>query len=300
MKKLSILFVAAAALFATSCNKSSEDQQVGESIDSLSYAFGMIQSQGLKEYLASMQMDTTDMKAFFAGMKEGMKDLDDEGKARMMGIQIGQQLKENVIKSMNRELFGDDSIQSVNVKLFQKAFIATVEGKQTTMTMEQANEYAQTNVERIRTASMNKLYAPNKEAGEKFLAENKKKEGVQTTASGLQYKIVKQGNGEKPKATDRVKVNYKGTLIDGTVFDQSPEGSPIPFTVTQVVKGFSEALQLMPVGSKWIIYIPQELAYGSRQAGPQVKPFSALIFEVELVSIDNSTPAISMPQAMPQ
>lgn len=261
-------------------------------IDSISYAFGIIQSQGLKEYLTRMEIDTADMKGFYNGMKEGMKEMSNSKRAYATGLQIGQQLKENIVHGVNNELFGEDSTESINVKLFQKAFISATDRKETEMTLEQARNYVQQNIEPIRTKYMEKTYSANKIAGEKFLEANKGKEGVVTTASGLQYKIVKNGDGDKPKATDRVKVNYKGTLIDGTVFDQSPEGSPIPFTVNQVVPGWSEALQLMPVGSKWILYVPQELGYGSRQAGPQIKPFSALVFEVELVSIENNSPSI--------
>ena len=292
MKKLSFLVVAAAAMTCASCDNQGGAGNLESDIDSLSYALGIIQSQGLKDYLASMEIDTTDMKGFYSGMKEGMKEMGQKELAHFTGQQIGKQLKENVVGGINAELFGSDSTQSIDVRLFQKAFINASEGKETGMTTEQARRYVQNNIEPIRAKYMAKTYEANKTAGEKFLKANKTKEGVVTTASGLQYKVVKNGNGPKPKATDRVKVNYKGTLIDGTVFDQSPEGSPIPFAVNQVVPGWKEALQLMPVGSKWIVYVPQELGYGSRQAGPQIKPFSALIFEVELVSIENNSPAI--------
>ena len=127
----------------------------------------------------------------------------------------------------------------------------------------------------------------NKAAGEKFLAENKTKEGVVTTESGLQYKIIKAGKGEIPTNTSTVKVNYKGTLIDGTEFDSSyKRNEPASFRADQVIKGWTEALTMMPVGSKWELYIPQELAYGSRDTGGQIKPFSTLIFEVELLGIE--------------
>lgn len=121
--------------------------------------------------------------------------------------------------------------------------------------------------------------------GEEFLAENAKRQGITVTPSGLQYEILKKGNGPKPVATDKVKVHYHGTLIDGTVFDSSVDrGEPAEFGVTQVIQGWVEALQLMPVGSKWKLYIPQELAYGGRDMGT-IKPFSTLIFEVELLGI---------------
>lgn len=132
-----------------------------------------------------------------------------------------------------------------------------------------------------------KKYEPNKLEGEKFLAENKKRSGVVTTASGLQYEIVKAGDGPKPTANDKVKTHYHGTLIDGTVFDSSvSRGEPVTFPVGGVIPGWVEALQLMPVGSKWKLYIPQNLAYGQRGAGEKIKPYTALVFEVELISIE--------------
>jgi FKBP-type peptidyl-prolyl cis-trans isomerase len=125
-----------------------------------------------------------------------------------------------------------------------------------------------------------------KVAGEKFLEENKTKDGVTVTESGLQYIVMKEGTGEKPTAASKVRVHYHGTLIDGTVFDSSVErGEPTEFGVTQVIKGWTEGLQLMPVGSKYKFFIPQDLAYGFQQRGEKIKPFSALVFEVELIDI---------------
>ncbi|GAA3563629.1 FKBP-type peptidyl-prolyl cis-trans isomerase [Snuella lapsa] len=129
-------------------------------------------------------------------------------------------------------------------------------------------------------------YANEKAEGEKFLEENMTKDGVVTTASGLQYIVLKEGDGEKPEAASKVKVHYHGTLIDGTVFDSSVDrGEPSQFGVGQVIKGWTEGLQLMSVGSKYKFFVPQELAYGYQQRGAKIKPFSTLIFEVELLEI---------------
>ncbi|MCX5910402.1 MAG: FKBP-type peptidyl-prolyl cis-trans isomerase, partial [Deltaproteobacteria bacterium] len=126
----------------------------------------------------------------------------------------------------------------------------------------------------------------NKKEGETFLAQNKTKEGVKTLPSGLQYKVVKAGNGKKPKATDTVVTHYKGTLLDGTEFDSSfKRNQPATFKVNGVIRGWTEALQLMEEGAKWILYVPAALAYGDRGAGQQIGPNATLIFEVELISI---------------
>lgn len=155
------------------------------------------------------------------------------------------------------------------------------------MTKEEAQTFMQTQMDAVKAKAMEKKYADNKAAGEKFLAENKTKEGVVTTPSGLQYKIITKGTGEIPADSSKVKVNYKGTLIDGTEFDSSyKRKEPATFRANQVIKGWTEALTMMPVGSKWELYIPQELAYGARETGGQIKPFSTLIFEVELVGIE--------------
>lgn len=133
---------------------------------------------------------------------------------------------------------------------------------------------------------MKKTGEINKKEGEAFLAANKKKEGVVTLPSGLQYKVMKQGSGKKPKATDTVTTHYKGTLIDGTEFDSSyRRGQPVNFPVNGVIAGWTEALQLMEEGAKWQLFIPSPLAYGEKGAGPQIGPHATLIFEVELISI---------------
>ena len=143
------------------------------------------------------------------------------------------------------------------------------------------------------------LAAKNKAAGEAFLAENAKKEGVKTLPSGLQYKIVKEGDGEIPKSTDRVKAKYRGTLIDGTMFDESKGGQPTQFSVRGVIKGWTEALQLMPVGSKWQLFIPGDLAYGPTGRRPPIGPNATLIFDIELAEIIKPTSVTTPPVRAP-
>jgi len=176
--------------------------------------------------------------------------------------------------------------------ILAKAMIDAKEGK-SLINETAARGYIQLYFEKLRESEMKEMeeemkeqYKDVVEMNEKFLAENKEKEGINTTASGLQYKVVKMGDGPKPIATDKVKVHYTGTLVDGTKFDSSVDrGEPAEFNVNQVIKGWIEGLQLMPVGSTFMFYIPSDLAYGSQSAGEVIKPFSALIFEVQLLDI---------------
>jgi FKBP-type peptidyl-prolyl cis-trans isomerase FklB len=148
--------------------------------------------------------------------------------------------------------------------------------------------------------AMQKAGEINKKTGEDFLAQNKTKEGVVALPDGLQYKILKEGTGPKPTATDTVVCNYRGTLIDGTEFDSSyKRGQPATFPVSGVIKGWTEAVQLMPVGSKWQVFLPADLAYGNRGAGQDIGPNATLIFEVELLSIQNKAAQTPNPQAPP-
>jgi len=173
-------------------------------------------------------------------------------------------------------------IETIEYAEFTKGLEAAFEGKETQMSADEANQTLQ--------QFFGELQAKQAEvaiqAGKDFLAENAKKEGVVTLESGLQYEIMTEGNGDKPAATDQVECHYHGTLIDGTVFDSSVQrGEPATFPVNGVIQGWVEALQLMPVGSKWRLFIPSDLAYGERGAGQQIGPHTTLIFEVELLAI---------------
>lgn len=287
MKKVSIFMAIAAAASLASCTAQAPKANLKTDIDSLSYSIGMAQTQGLKGYLTGrLDVDTTYMAEFIKGLNEGANKTSKKDIAYMAGLQIGQQISNQMMKGINQELFAGDSTKTISKDNFMAGFIAGTLEKGGVMTMEAAQEYTRTAMETIKAKAMEEKYADNKAAGEKFLAENKAKEGVKTTESGLQYKVITEGKGEIPADTCKVKVNYKGTLIDGTEFDSSyKRNEPATFRANQVIKGWTEALTMMPVGSKWELYIPQELAYGSRESG-QIKPFSTLIFEVELVGIE--------------
>ena len=183
-----------------------------------------------------------------------------------------------------------DSI-SLNPAIVAKAFIDSKNGK-ALMTEEEINAFMQAyvakrqQVEAAKQEEVNKtLFKDYIAENEKFLADNKLKAGVNVTPSGIQYEVIKMGTGEKPTAESTVKVHYSGTLIDGTVFDSSVGKEPAEFPLSSVIPGWTEAVQLMPVGSKFRIWLPSELAYGSNGAGEAIKPFSTLIFEVELLEI---------------
>jgi len=179
--------------------------------------------------------------------------------------------------------------EDFDLAAIQKGIDDTYHGNKTLMTVEEAAQVQQkfaTRQQEKQVKQVMEMTAANKEAAKKFLDENKGKEGVKTTDSGLQYKVVKEGKGAKPVTTDTVKVNYKGTLLDGTEFDSSyKRNQPAEFQVDQVIPGWTEALQLMNVGSSYELYIPSELAYGDRGAPPVIEPGSMLIFEVELLDI---------------
>ena len=174
--------------------------------------------------------------------------------------------------------------RSIDVNDFAQAIKDVLEGNKTAISHNEAREI----VNKYFTELEEKMNAENIEKGKAFLEENKKNPNIVTLPSGLQYEVITEGNGKKPKATDRVRCHYEGTLIDGTLFDSSiKRGQPATFGVSQVIPGWVEALQLMPEGAKWKLYIPSELAYGAQGAGEMIPPHSTLIFEVELLKVLN-------------
>jgi len=176
----------------------------------------------------------------------------------------------------------NSGLQQLDVKSFVEAFTVIMNNTTPSMSPQEANKVIQSYFSR----QQDEMLSKNLEAGKAFLAENRKKEHVISLPSGLQYEVLVEGNGAKPKATDKVRCHYHGTLLNGTVFDSSVErGQPAIFGVNQVIKGWVEALQLMAVGSKWRLYIPSELAYGEQGAGGSIEPNSTLIFDVELLEI---------------
>ncbi|MDP4201937.1 MAG: FKBP-type peptidyl-prolyl cis-trans isomerase [Bacteroidota bacterium] len=290
MKKLSVLVVAGLALMVgfSSCSQSSVKMKT--QLDSLNYAFGVLNGPQVKAY--SLGGDTTAkaVDAFIKGFEKGIGSDDKYIAQYATGLNIGASLK----KQSKGGLMGDSTLK-MNVELIKAGLIAGMKNKGMKIRPEVAEMFFRTTMQKLQAEKSKKLYGKNIEEGKKFLEANKKKPGVVTTPDGLQYEVIKAGNGPKPTPNDQVKVNYKGTLINGTVFDTNEGKAPVTFGVGQVIKGWSEALTMMPVGSKWKIYVPAELGYMEREMGA-IKPFSTLVFEVELLSIEKAPAQPQGPQ----
>ena len=289
MKKFTFvaaMAIAAASIVSSCGNSTSSKPNLKDDVDTLSYAFGLARTQGLKQYLAQMDVDTTYMDAFVKGLKDGANAGDDKKKAAYYkGLEIGNMISQQWVKGINTELFGQDSTKSISLQNLLAGFIQGATGKKGLMTVEQAGQVAQVKMMAIKAKQLEVQYGPLKKKGEAWMAANAKKPGVKTLPSGVQYKVIKEGAGAMPKDTSLVKVNYEGRLIDGTVFDSSyKNGQPVTLRANQLIKGWTEALVHMPAGSVWEVYIPQELAYGEREQG-QIKPYSPLVFKIELLSV---------------
>lgn len=264
-----------------------EEQQVEiialeNASDSLSYAAGIRHTDGLIPYIQQqMYVDTAYMADFIEGYKSAIaSEIDNNKKAYIAGQEIAVMVSERMLPRLKEQF--QESPDSVIEAIFHAGFTNAIQKDYGLMSDSTATKYF-TDAAKQATDALNEA---TRKAGEAFLAENKTKEGVITTESGLQYKVLVAGDGEIPTSDQEVTVKYEGKLIDGTVFDSSYKrpGETAKFRPTQVIKGWTEALTMMPVGSKWELYIPQELAYGERQTG-NIKPYSALIFTVELVSV---------------
>ena len=271
-----LVLAASASLFTASAadkNKGKKATSVvlKTSADSLSYAAGVNATHGLLNFVQqSYQVDTAYMENFIRGYKDALAmGINAQTTAYSAGMEIAKMVEKRVYPGTKEEL--KSANDSISHALFQEGFMAALANDTTFFSLKKAEAF-----QKEALAG----------AGEKFLAENAKKPGVKVLPSGLQYKVITEGNGEVPKASDEVEVIYEGRLIDGTVFDSTKKHGTKSdkFKAGNLIKGWTEALTTMPVGSKWQLYIPQELAYGARQAG-QIPPYSTLVFDLELVSI---------------
>ena len=256
------------------CPKSVKTLELASRTDSLNYAFGVLNGTQIKRYLLADDEDGSALNEFIENINKGLKEDVRNPQVVAMGKTVGSAIRE-------QEPVGLLNIPGLetNYDLIKQGFINGLYNYTEQMKMEEAGAFVESVVARLR-------YGENKAAGEKWLEENKLRDGVKVTESGLQYEVLKAGKGAKPTAESTVKVHYEGTLIDGTVFDSSYQrGEPIEFPLNGVIKGWTEGLQLMPVGSKYKLYIPSELGYGERGAGQSIPPYSTLIFTVELLEI---------------
>lgn len=297
MKKILILALAvfATTAFAVTPGKKEKKQkknakteqvapvQLTSQSDSLSYAAGIFTTRGLMDYVKQQfGVDSTNMASFVEGLKEGIaRQHDKQFTAHNAGLQIAQMLETRIYPNVSNDV--KNTSLTIDSITFNQGFIAAVLGDTTIMKHDVANKYFETTMQAAKHQAEEAYKAEN----EAWLKQNATKSGVKTLPSGLQYKVITEGKGAVAAKDDEVTVRYEGHTIDGKEFDSSYKRNPntTSFRPNQVIKGWTEALCMMPEGSKWELYIPQDIAYGSRKAG-QIKPYSTLIFTVEVVKVE--------------
>ena len=267
-------------------NKKAQVEKVDTvDVKTFSYLIGRLNTEGLAEYLARQKgVDAKYMAQFIEGFgKTELTEADLQAKARIAGTEIREDVSKRVMPNISKQM--NDSVDLLNHDEFLRGFMEGIMGTESAISNDSAIKIVEKQMKYYQESMMERKYGANRKAGEEFLKANLKNKDVQQTASGLQYKVITKGEGPIPTNTQRVKVHYEGRLIDGKVFDSSyKRGQPATFGVNQVIKGWTEALTMMPAGSKWELYIPQELAYGAREQ-KEIPAFSCLIFTVELLEV---------------
>ena len=292
MKKIILMAAVAAGALFTACDKTG-NVTIKTDVDTIAYELGMAASPAdmLPTFLVRMGSDSASVAEYLKGFKEGLNQSEDaKTVAYELGKQHGMQTKQQMIANVSEQIFGEGSEETLDVQLFLAGFLDMIEGKSRLVvdsieiTQQMAQMELQQRVQDKMSERARVEFAPNKQAGEEFLAAKAKEEGVVALSNGVLYKVIKEGkkNGKKPALTDKIKVAYKGMTIDGEEFDSSES---VEFPLASMIEGWKIAIPEMTEGSKWEIYIPQELAYGERGSMPAIKPFSALVFEVELFNV---------------
>ena len=289
MKKLTVVAaLAIAAVGFTACGNQTPKEDLKADVDSLSYAFGVDQGQGVKKYLQQMNIDTAYINEFIKGLNDGATSMDDKKKAAYnAGVGVGMNMNMVIKNQINKSIFGEDSTQSISLSNFLAGFAASAKGNNKSMTIEKARQIEQRVPQAIQAKTAEKKYGENKKKNDAFMAKIAKTPGMKALKQGVYYKEIKAGTGAKPTASQVVKISYEGKTIEGKMFDKNDN---MAMQIGQAVPGFNEALLNMPVGSKWEVYIPYAAGYGAQQPSPDIKPFSTLIFTIELLSIEKAAP----------
>lgn len=285
-KILAMALAGAVCIPAMAQKKTDKESLVLEGrTDSVSYCLGLLNAGGLlKKHLSEdFAIDSVLYGEFLKGVQKGARCTKPKDVARAVGFYHGLMMSgERLDRMAGPLLSSDNGTMMIDHEVFMGAFRAGLMDEKTAVDEKEANMYLSQVQKELKEKSVRRY----REENEAFLEENAKADGVKVLPSGLQYKVLVQGDGPVPAVTDRVKVHYRGMTIDGEEFDSSyKRNSPMTFSPGQVIKGWTEALTMMPVGSKWVLYIPQELGYGARDTGP-IKAYSTLIFEVELLGIE--------------
>ncbi|MDO5447059.1 MAG: FKBP-type peptidyl-prolyl cis-trans isomerase [Prevotellaceae bacterium] len=285
MKKI-LFAMAAGVIMLSSCGNGTPSAKLSDNVDSLSYLFGAVQAQqGLREFVMQQLGDSTLINDFIKGVNEGAAECSKSKQAYLLGLQIGSQVKNQMMKQINYQITGNDSTDVLKVNEYLAAFCAVANNEDLKLDPAKIKIDSLMNVVKSDILAKDPVATKNKADGEKFMKANAQKEGVVTLPSGVQYKVITAGTGAKPTKEQTASLKYEGKLIDGTVFDSNwDREEPTDMPIAGVIPGFSEALQQMPAGSEWEIYIPQELAYGANGQGA-IKPFSTLIFKVKLIEV---------------
>ena len=283
MKKINVLAVCVVAVILSACGNSMPGKVVmNNAVDTVSYSIGMGRAvRAYKNQLLQSGIDSTVMKSFVKGFLDAASNVDDDAKlAYSIGYEIGVSEMSEAYEGLSGQMFGHDSGTEFNRNNYLKGFVDGMLDNWDVMSFEEADETSN----RLYQYFSDLQFVQNRVEGEEYLAKKEKEDGVIKTESGLLYKVLKEGTGPKPTIDSQVKVIYSGSLVSGKVFDDS-KGSTVQFRLGNVIQGWQEGLQLMSAGSKYEFYIPYNLAYGDRNNG-EIPPYSALVFDVELVSFE--------------
>lgn len=297
MKKFFLAAIAATALLSACQKPGASTANLKSDVDTLSYALGLSQIPGdeeIKMYLMQAGADSAYVEQFLKGIKDGINAGDDKKElAYQMGVQTGLQMKTRMFTSIENQIFAGDSTQHLSAKNFiigmndsRKDRVILKDPSGQAYSAQTIQPVLMDLVNRLTEKANEKVFGPAKQKNEEFMANIAKQPGMQKLDGGVYYKVIKAGTGAIPTAQQTVQVKYEGRLMDGKVFDNG-NNEPQMMHCGQVIKGFSEALTHMPVGSEWEIYIPAEMGYGSQAQGP-IPPYSPLIFKVQLISIEGA------------